>query len=185
MPGHPGIRLGAGVQADALASRTKTCTTRDCVGGDSVWRDDPMRVTGGPFATFDMRWIGVGIGGIIPMAGEGNVEFIPDPHSHYRVRLGPTDFLFGSAELFNGSPRLSGGGPLAIGLGGRVYGTDLWGGSTPHGPMARVGRYFGPLRLEFVGCYANREVQLDEQEGTREFVIPDWSLSAKVGLRVR
>lgn len=192
-----GTKPGLGVDVNAFESREKECTASDC--SNPGWTHNDIQFAVSPYATLDWRWAGLRLGGHVPLHPHRGGRMDHDITRAWLpiylrggARIGAYDRIYLSAELLDASP-INSGGVFPVGVGGRIFGTDLWAGIERANPSsavaARVGRAFGPWRISGSTAYAHSDVHYTDEDGSGQITedfrvkIPEYSIA--VGLEYR
>lgn len=196
-------RVGVGMDLEVFESRQKECTEDDCRNADTAWHGNRILLAASPYATVDWKWAGLSIGGYGPLQSRRGGRlgkdidnlWLPIP-GRGSLRLGSAGTIFASVELQSGQPLNSGGSVMAMGLGGRLLGTDLWLGTEETGLdggfSGRIGRGIGPVRVRMSGRYAYKGINYQHSsyndlpgEGENFTVkIPEYAVSAGLDYRL-
>jgi hypothetical protein len=163
-------RFGVGMEMDFLQGRQKECTESDCRNASPGWIRQPDLVAWSPHVSADWRWVGLSVGGRAPLyrayvdslynIETANILNVP---VRGRIRLGREDLFYLAFDVLNGRP-VSSGSTFPWGLGGRLFGTDLWLAPLPEFKQPHlsgaVSRPVGPVRVTLAGRWYPDEVDV-------------------------
>lgn len=156
--------FGNWVQEDVLLVREEGSTPSNATPEKS------SGATFGAYAQFDWRLFGLQMGAMNLSEWDFGAQnrrnrFLPSAE----VRLGP-EYLFAGTSLFSSTPVKSGEGGWTAGLGGRIWGTRIWGGysvfpTRNNGLGLKLSQKIGTAYLSFAGQWA---LEASRYDATRE-----------------